>query len=71
MSSRCKCCDVPLVGMIRYKNNDEFEDKFVEEDMCTQCIFISDNSEYIDVKTYQFGDISEHVLNLLYHNEND
>lgn len=68
--SRCKCCDVPLTGMIRYKSNDEFEGMYVEEDMCTACIFISDNSEYIDVKTYQFGDITEYSLNLIDYNEN-
>lgn len=57
--SRCRCCDIMLTGMVRYKSGEEFEGLFIEEDMCTQCIYISDNSEYTDVRTYQFEDITE------------
>lgn len=63
--SRCRCCDVMLVGHVRFKSEEEFEGLFVEEDMCNTCIFISDNSEYIDTKTYQFEDITESLFNSL------
>lgn len=63
--SRCKCCDVPLTGHIRYKTGEEFDGKFVEEDMCTYCIFVVDTVDYTDVKSYQFEELTENIYNIL------
>lgn len=68
--SRCKCCDVPLVGQVRYKHGEEFDGKWVEEDFCNQCIFQSSGLEYMDVKTYQFEELTENVLNIINFDEN-
>lgn len=62
---RCKCCDDPLVGIVRYKSGEEFDGKFIEEDMCNACIFYSDSLEYDDVKTYQFEDLTENLNNII------
>lgn len=67
---RCKCCDVPMTGFIRLRHTEEVEGVLVEEDMCTRCIFISENSEYIDMHSYAFGDITENALNLINYEEN-
>lgn len=69
--SRCKCCDVPLVGQVRYKSGEEFEGKFIEEDFCTKCIYITDIMEYVEIKTYQFEDITENITFILNIDEND
>lgn len=63
--SRCKCCDAPLVGQVRYKSNEEFKDLFVEEDMCNACIFVVDNIEFLDTSSYQFEDYTENMLSFL------
>ena len=56
---RCKCCDAALVGAVRYKNNEDIHGLYIEEDFCNECIFITDNLEYIDIKSYQFEDITD------------
>lgn len=63
--SRCRCCDIPLTGIVRYKSGEEFDGLYIEEDLCTYCIYISETSEYINTKTYQFEDITENVHNLV------
>lgn len=59
--SRCKCCDVPLVGAVRYKDVEELEGLFIEEDMCNRCIRDTEVLEYMDVKSYQFEDLTENI----------
>lgn len=63
--SRCKCCDVILTGSVRYKSGEEYDGLFIEEDMCNACIFVVDNSDYLDSRYYQFGDYTEDVLNIV------
>lgn len=63
--SRCKCCDTPLTGVVRYKHGEEFDGLYIEEDLCTQCIYISDNSEYINTKTYLFEDLTESLYTFI------
>lgn len=67
---RCKCCNVPLVGHVRYKSGEEFDGLWIEEDMCTDCIFITDTIDYMDTKSYQFEDLTE-GLNILNKNQDD
>lgn len=62
---RCRSCDVPLVGAVRYKDGEAFQGKFVEEDFCNRCIYETEVLEYTEVKTYQFEDITENLYNLL------
>lgn len=59
--SRCKCCDIPLVGAVRYKDAEDLEGLFVEEDMCNRCIRDTEVLEYMDVKSYQFEDLTENI----------
>lgn len=63
---RCRSCDVPLVGQVRYKDAPEFEGLFIEEDFCTRCIYETEVLEYVDVKTYQFEDLTENIFNFLH-----
>lgn len=69
--SRCKCCDVPLTGHVRYKTGEEFDGLWVEEDMCTACIFITETVDYMDVKSYQFEDITEGIFHILNNSHED
>lgn len=69
--SRCKCCDVALIGQVRYKSGEEFDGLFIEEDFCTSCIYQTEVLEYVDVKTYQFEDITENIFFLINYNQND
>jgi len=66
--SRCRSCDTPLVGAVRYKDNEELVGLYIEEDMCNKCIRDTEILEYIDVKTYQFEDITENLLSIVAHN---
>jgi len=63
--STCRSCDVPLIGMVKYKDSEELQGKFVEEDFCNRCIYETEVLEYNEVKTYQFEDITENLYNLL------
>lgn len=63
--SRCRCCDVPLVGHVRYKSGEEFDGKFIEEDMCTRCIFEVEVADFIDTHSYQFQDLTENIYFLM------
>lgn len=62
---RCRSCDVPLTGHVRYKSGEEFDGKFIEEDMCTQCILIVDTIDYVSVKSYQFEDITDSFAQIM------
>ena len=69
---RCKSCDAPLVGIVRYKSGEEFDGLWVEEDMCTHCIYITDTIDYADLRSYQFEDLTEGLKNMVdYHQENE
>lgn len=64
INMRCKCCDAVMTGFIKLRHIEEIDGFMIEEDMCNQCIYISENSEYIDTHSYAFGDITENIVNL-------
>lgn len=58
--SRCRCCNTPLIGNLR--TTKEVDGKVVEDDFCTRCIYETEVSEYVDIKYYQFEDLTEDFI---------
>lgn len=58
--SRCRCCNTPLVGAVRFKEVSDGQVRF-EEDFCNQCIYETEQADWSDVHTYQFEDLTEDI----------
>lgn len=68
---RCKCCNAPMVGAVRYKNIQVYG-RCIEEDFCNQCIHETDYIDFLYNHTYQFEELTEDVvrsLNVEIHSE--
>ncbi|MNQ44337.1 hypothetical protein D3C85_580900 [compost metagenome] len=59
---RCKSCNVPLLGKVKYKDHEHTNGILIEEDFCSQCSYETSVLDYVDVHTYQFEDITENPL---------
>lgn len=59
--SRCKCCQAILTSFDLTLTQDDGS----YEDLCGLCRWYAYNDEYIEVKTYAFEDLTEHLVGSL------